>query len=219
MTLALSYDTLLVPAGTAATPGMIRSPKGGKFLYLRSTTQPVIVSFDSGNPFQMEGGFNVSEPFSSVTFFNPTASAITVVFYIGTAGIDYVGTDSVKAAPNYALGNTGLTYALNPTLVTSRGFIQLSKANFPTGLLVGNTNNGHRRFQISFTLWGGSGTNNFLQISDANGNPFDMIFNQSGSSFTHTYQTDAQFLLQTDLSAWNSGGVALIQVGELYYAN
>ena len=207
-TLALAFDSLTVPAGTVTNPGTVKSPKGGRFFYLRSTTTPLQIAFDSGTPFQMEGGFKVTEPFASVQFFNPTAFPIVVVFYIGSAGIDYVGTNDVKLAATYALGNLGIAVSAAAAnglpACDANGFLIITNS---MNLLVPGTNNGHRRQKITFSV--STASPSPLNLLDLNGNVYMTIFLGQQIALTE----DSTFILS------GAGGNAWVTVGQTFYTN
>ena len=161
--------------------------------------EPLKVSAGLSIPFELFSGFTIDN--------SENANDLTVFLHVGTVSVG--DRRAVKAAPNYGYSNAGVT-----TNINSDGFITLSKANFPSGITVGNTNNGNRRFQVVFSVLGGS--SNYLVICDANGNPLVTHFNNSNLTNT-TFQTDAIFVLKT--GSWNSGGSCLVMIGELYYAN
>ena len=210
-TLSMQFETLTVPAGSVTQPGVLKGPTGGNFFYLRSATTPLQIAFDSGNAFQIEGGFKVTAPFSVVTFFNPTAFPIVVIFYCGTAGIDYVGANDVKLSATYALGNLGIPVSSAAGAVftgspqcDANGFLYITNA---MQLVIPGSNNGHRRQKITFSV--STASPSALNLLDANGLVYMTIF--AGQQIA--LQEDSVFQLS------GAGGTAWVTVGQTFYTN
>jgi len=147
-----------------------------------------------------------ADQFTEFSIENPdTTNDLTVLLHVGTASIG--DRRAVKNAPTYAFGAGGV----DPSKIDGNGLIQLSKVNFPNGLIVKGVNNGNRRFQIVLTNHQTS--NQELDVQDLNGNSFMAVKTTDPAV---AFYTDTAFLLKAD--NWNAGGSCLIRIGELYYA-
>ena len=218
MTQALQFYTLVIPAGANIAnvfqPGAAKIPNGGAFLYVQSCTQPFLLQFDAEAPFPCQGGYRFTQTFGTATALNPTTIAITVVIAVGTTGIDYIGTNQVKVASTYALGNLGLNASGNyngqaVTVVVNNGLVCV-KLTYPQVLTISGLNNGHQRKGLVFTNGGTSGSStNSLVIADANGNACFPI----QPSVSMYLESDATF------TVWSPSGTVYFSILELYYAN
>jgi hypothetical protein len=222
MSQSLQYQTLVIPAATQVnnviTPNSVREPCAGQFLYIRSATVPFLMQFDGGGIFQAEGGFKFTEAFQFVTFYNPTLNPIIVTFYTGQAGVEYIGTNQVKVASTYLLGNLGLKATGNyqpvglgvPTQLITIGTGMISLAP-GSSITVYGVNNGHQRKGIIFSTWNAS--SNFL-VQDLNGGTVMCVSTNNSSIYL---ETDATLIVECNTNANNPTSV--FSIGEIYYAN
>jgi hypothetical protein len=225
MTSSLAFATLVIPVGATINnvflPGSVKAPNGGKFLYIRSATVPFMMQFDGGQLFQAEGGFKFTEEFGVCYFYNFTLNPITVTYYTGAAGVDYIGTNQVKVASTYLLGNLGLKATGNyqpvglgvPTqLITigtgAAGMISLAPGS---SITVYGVNNGHQRKGIIFSTWNAS--SNFL-VQDLNGGTVMCVSTNNSSIYL---ETDATLIVECNTN--NSNPTSVFSIGEIYYAN
>ena len=107
MSLPLDFKTLIIPAGSSGNPGVARSQLAGVFFYCKSSAAPFQMQFDAGTIFPFDTGFKIRNPetargaFSTITFYNTTANAILINFYVGSSEVDFVGGGAVKEAVSY----------------------------------------------------------------------------------------------------------------------
>ena len=193
MSLPLDFKTVTIPAGSAASPGIVKSQLAGVFFYCKAATSPFQMQFDAGTVFPFDTGFKIKNPdngggmFQGVTFYNPTANAILVSFYVGGADVDFVGVSAIKEVSSRAVG--GGLQTLEPAATID----------------VPGISSGSQRKQIIITNLDAAVP---LVILDATGAVFGAVFAQTPWSVP----TDAFFTIKNN-------GVAPINfiVGELYY--
>ena len=198
MSQPITFTTLVVGAGTVGNPGMAKSNLAGTGFLLSAASAPLNIQFSGGTVFPVSAGFVINpgsasaspaSGFTSVTFFNPTANAITVAFYVFQNGVNYVGTNQQKDVSSRAVGG---------------GIINLA-ANTITAAITG-TNNGNQRKQI---IIHNLDANLQLYILDGPaGNVVDVIY--AGQPWT--LPTDAAVYVQNP----NAAGVNYC-VGQFFY--
>lgn len=79
--------TIVIPAQIGTNPGVVREVASGKFYACISSTDVFTVRTDNGSEIDSETGHYIgddnSPEFGKLTFYNRTASPITVVYYAG----------------------------------------------------------------------------------------------------------------------------------------
>jgi len=217
---SLKFATLIIPAGSAAgntfNPGTVKVSDSGAFLYIKTATTPFLMQLDANSLFQVEGGFKFTENYQTVTFINPNTWPITIGYYVGTVGVEYVGTNQVKDALTYNVGNFGLTASgvYNNQAITisaaqaTNNCIQIGAAP----IKITNLNSGHQRRSIVLTNVALPGAPAAYTLFDANGCAMFNSTNNGGS---------ALFMDSDLMSISNGGGAnnAWVQIKETYYAN
>jgi hypothetical protein len=220
MSNGLKFQTLIIPAGVMVqnvfNPGVAKVTDAGAFLYIKSATTPFLMQFDANAEFQCEGGFKFTEPYQTCTFYNPTLNPITVQFYTGAIGVQYVGTNQVKVASTYAFGNFGLTAAgvyqpaglgVPPQNIQWSGSAPFLAQN--AKYTIYGVNNGHQRKGIVFNFNSGYGSGALL-IQDANGCSLFTIVQTASVIYLESDSTFNLFALNNNISLY---------IGEIYYAN
>jgi len=193
MSLPLDFKTLVVPAGNAGNPGVARSQLAGVFFYCKSATAPFQMQFDAGTVFPFDTGFKIRNPenirgaFQTITFYNPTANAILINFYVGSAEVDFVGGGAIKEVSSRALGS---------------GLLTLEAGDIWD---IPGISGGSQRKQVVITNLDAAAP---LVILDGDGAVFGAVFAQS----PWTVPTDANLKLKN-----NTVDPINFVVGELYY--
>ncbi|HTB83649.1 MAG TPA: hypothetical protein VK742_08345 [Candidatus Sulfotelmatobacter sp.] len=157
----LQNVTVTIPAG-----GITLDNTGANAFTVISTTLPLQLIFDGGITNNATAGSGYSTPWKSVAIKNPNSTAITVTYAIGdTISTFTPASNAVSNALTFPFANGGI--ATGDGRLNSQGFITLSAGNFPNGLTLKGTNNGHARQQMKITVKpnGGSG----LLIYDTTG--------------------------------------------------
>lgn len=193
MSLPLDYKLLTIPAGSVASPGTVKSQLGGVFFFCASATSAFQMQFDAGTVFPANANFRISNAntkngsFGTITFYNTSANAITVAFYVGQAAVDYVFGGTVREASSRNLGG---------------GIVALGAG---ATLSVPGSNNGSQRKQIIVT---NLDANNPVYIQDSGGNIMGAVFAQT----PWTVASDAVFILKN-----TTANPINVIVGETYY--
>ena len=197
----LDFKTVTIPPGTASAPGTVGTQLGGSLCYIATSSGVFSMQFDAGTPFQTQGGFvfnGAPATFRTQTFFNPTAVAVTVTFYVGAMGVGYIGTSNFKEAPTFLVGSLGAAgdNITVPGNATGLGYLEVP------GIYLG-----HIRKQIIITVYGG--------------NPRVFLKNTSGQTLMRINNSDTPVAINTSetvrLYSENTS-VSIVNVGEIYYA-
>lgn len=104
---------VLNPADANGKPGVQTADYSGTMVFIKSATAGFSMRFDAGDVFDAIEGIKLSEPsgFNKLTFYNYNSFPITINFYVGQIGVDYVGPNVTIPAPTQLLGNFGIAGA------------------------------------------------------------------------------------------------------------
>jgi hypothetical protein len=202
MSAPLVKQVLIIPAGCDKTTNL-----AGTIFYCQSATLTVKVAFDNEPPCDFSAGWKRQTQFEKLTFTNPNATEVALVFYVGQEGLDYIGTDTQKDAPTFALGNkgTGSTFLSVPARVPND--ISLPATNLADAVVVPGIYQGHlRKTLVVSTYYSGA---NSVEIYDSAGNFFAHV----------PISTIIAFDISDTLKFLGVLGVAQIGIGEIYYMN
>ena len=81
-------QTVTVPAAAGGQSGVMNVSAAGSYFYLAAASANIQVQFDAGAVTTPTPGMQIPGSFSRLTFFNPSASAVTVTFYFSDSPID-----------------------------------------------------------------------------------------------------------------------------------
>jgi hypothetical protein len=205
------FETQIIPAN-----GCFIMSTPAKVLTVKTCTLPMLVSQGGGSTQDCRAGTVIDmrpNGFDSLNFINKNSVAVTIGFFIGDVPVAYQPADNTGAnAATYIFGDLGIppnsalnaVYAGSP-VCDANGFLQISGG---APVAVKNTNNGHRRQAIIFTMSPLSPA--ALNILDANNCAFMTIL--AGDKIEVV--TDAALTL-----SGAGGAVAWVTVGEIYLQN
>ena len=197
------------------TPGAANMQSAaGKFMSVKSCSLPLSVAFNGGPEQTVSAGMILDRsaaPIVYVNLRNQNAVAVTITFYVADAPVPYAPADnSVSMASEYAFGNLGVVtntgansaFAGSPAC-DALGYLQITDG---MNLRIDNTNNGHRRTRIVFTM--SDITLARLNILDAAGRAYASIIK------------GGQISLNDDCIYFVSGaqGVASVTIGQNFLA-
>ena len=180
--------TAIVPAN-----GSYTYSGSGEYFWIASTTQPVQVSVNGGNPFTGVAGpvLNLGG-YTSLMFTNSTNAAITVTFYTGSAALIAFAQAYSKDAP------TTFTSTFDGAI-----------ANGGTVTVPGNTG-GFQRRQILVTNL--DVNNHPVTVLDSANNRIAVI--PAGIAYPWTMPTSATLQFQPP----NGQAISSIVIAEVYYS-
>jgi hypothetical protein len=133
---ATSFRTLTLPAGSALSPGIVTEQVSGRFYATVSTTGLFYVQANQGAQIEQNQGRRFGTPeskeFSKLSFFNYTASAVTLTYYAGAT--EYVPDPSVIATINTVNVNVSSQAASTYTKGSGIQTLTAGNSNTYTGL-------------------------------------------------------------------------------------
>ncbi|MDD5139389.1 MAG: hypothetical protein PHY43_03895 [Verrucomicrobiales bacterium] len=95
----LKIQTVTVAAYANGAPGSASVQMPGSMFYCKKADDIFRVGFDNNSPVDCEKGFKFRDPnapFEKIFFFNDTANAFDIQFYVGDGSVDYVGTNKLR---------------------------------------------------------------------------------------------------------------------------
>lgn len=201
-----NYRTVIIPAGSATNPGIVREIVSGKFFATVSATDVFFVRPNQGAVMQQNQGRRfgaIEDPgFTNLTFFNYNAAAVTVNYYAGA--VDYVPDAAVFAT---------ISAIVSTVNVSTRNAGTYARGSDPLTLTDGN----------STTRTGLDGTNARKQIvihNLATSTGKLLIRDDAGDTMDELAPGDPPWTIETngELILTASGGNVNLYFAEIFYS-
>lgn len=108
-------QNITIPAAAGGQSGVLNIAAAGAYFYCSTTSSNFQLQFNGGRMTNVNPGMQIAGDFTQLTFFNPSAGAVTVTFYVSDSPISSVAVTTAQLQNNLANCILALT---NQTLVT-----------------------------------------------------------------------------------------------------